>query len=298
MLTWRQFEARRRATSRLSVSDSASPRRTAAMQSATRSPTVGEVERPVAGAEHAEVLHPGVAVAAEQARRDLLDHAQAEVLERRHRLAQLDLAAGLVERDARAPAARSAARRRTARSLALEPVEALDVADHHRRVDRRAVVLGEARAPVRRQLAPARRAEAVDEPLAQAVLPRARERDQLLLELAQRHVRHAVGHVHGGVHAHALALAEHRVRVDRVGARSGRAAGCVSASSSSGVVARGGQRRRSATPSARRTTRRPSSRTRSPSSDSSATTARRRSSLRAENSSSFGNESNSETAAL
>ena len=78
-----------------------------------------QVDRLVAGAEHPEVLHPGVAVAARQPRRDLLDHAQPEVLEHRHRRGQLDLAAALVEPDARALAAlvgsRSAARRRTAR---------------------------------------------------------------------------------------------------------------------------------------------------------------------------------------
>ena len=101
--------------------------------------------------------------------------------------------------------------------LAFEPVEAVDVGDRHRRVDRGAVVLGEARAPLGGEPAPARRAVAADEALAQPVLPRARERDQLLLELAQRHVGDAVGRVHGGVDADPLALAEHGVRVDRVG---------------------------------------------------------------------------------
>ena len=88
---------------RFSESDSASPRQTAAMHCATRSPHSLEVERLVGRPEHAEVLQPQGAVAAEQPRGALLDHAQAEVLERRHRLGELDLVAHAVHPDAREP---------------------------------------------------------------------------------------------------------------------------------------------------------------------------------------------------
>ena len=47
---------------------------------------LGQVERAVGRAEHAEVLHPGLAAPADEARRALLDDAQAEVLEHRHGL--------------------------------------------------------------------------------------------------------------------------------------------------------------------------------------------------------------------
>ena len=63
-----------------------------------------EVERPLARAEHAELLHPQL-LRATKAGGDLLDHAQPEVLEHRHRLRELDLAAALVERHARRPGA-------------------------------------------------------------------------------------------------------------------------------------------------------------------------------------------------
>ena len=61
-----------------------------------------EVERLLARPEHAELLHPHPVVD-EQARRDLLDHAQPEVLEHRHRARELDLGVALVERDPRRP---------------------------------------------------------------------------------------------------------------------------------------------------------------------------------------------------
>ena len=133
--------ARRATTSRLSESDSVSPRQTAEMQSATRSPWASQVERLVARAEHAEVLHPGLAVAARQARRDLLDHAQPEVLEHRHRRAT----ARPCRRSCRAPT-----RVRSPRSSALvlqpdderlaerlQPLEAADVVHGERRRGRR-----------------------------------------------------------------------------------------------------------------------------------------------------------------
>ena len=70
-----------------------------------RHPLAGalQVQRRVAGTEHGERLHPQLGLAV-QARRELLDHAQAEVLQQRRRAAQLDLRAALVQRHAGAPA--------------------------------------------------------------------------------------------------------------------------------------------------------------------------------------------------
>jgi hypothetical protein len=58
------------------------------------------VERLAVGAEHAELLHPDLVLLADQAGGELLDHAQAEVLEHRHRLRELHLGALLVEAQA------------------------------------------------------------------------------------------------------------------------------------------------------------------------------------------------------
>ena len=104
---------------------------------------------------------------------------------------------------------------RNGRLLALEPVEAADVGDGELGRLRGAVVLGEARAPAGGQLGPARRALRGDELLAQLVLPRAGERDELALELRERDVGHALRAVHGDVDADLLGLAEHRVRLHR-----------------------------------------------------------------------------------
>ena len=218
MLTWRQSSPAT-STSRLSVSDSVSPR--ADGGDAVRHAVADrvEVERPVVRAEHAEVLHPGLAVAAEQPRRDLLDHPQAEVLERRHRLAELDLAARSCRaRRACAPASfcsptTNGSPSRSSRS------KQRDVGDGERRLDaRRGSTRGSAGPSARpaRARAPGRRG---DELLAQAVVPRARERDELAARArASGDVGHAVRAVHGDVDADLLALAEHGVRLDGVGA--------------------------------------------------------------------------------
>ena len=187
MSTWRHSRPAR-TTRRFSVSDSVSPLADGRDGVRQPLPDLAEVERPVTRAEDAEVLHPGLAVAALQAGRDLLDDAQAEVLQRRHRVAELDLPARLVERDAR-PARLVLQPDDERLALALQPLEALDVGDRQRGLHRGAVVAGEARSPACRELGAARRAEAVEEPLAQAVVPRAGERDQLLLEVAQRRCR-------------------------------------------------------------------------------------------------------------
>ena len=199
-----------------------------------------EVQRPGARPQHAEVLYPRALVAALQPRRDLLDDAQAEVLEDRHRLAELDLPVALVERDARA--LRLVQQPDVERlAVALEPFERVHVGHGHRRRDRRLVVAREARRPARGQRLPGDRAVALDQPVAQVVVPGPGERDQLLLELAQRHLGDAAGRVHAHVHAHLVVLAQDGGGVDRVGAeallqqRAERV-------EQLGVVARGGDR--------------------------------------------------------
>ena len=181
-------------------------------------PAVGlEVERLVARAEHAEVLHPGLAVAALEPRRDLLDHPQAEVLEHRHRLGELDLAARLVEPDPGALAGLvglvlQADHERLAERL--QPREAADVVERQLRAPGGLVVAREARPPLRCERGGLGLAVARDQPVAQLVVPGAGERDDLALELPEVDVGQAGRGVHAEVHLHAIALAEHEVRVD------------------------------------------------------------------------------------
>src|SRR5918997_300146 len=174
-------------------------------------------------------------------RRDLLHHAQPEVLERRHRVAELDLAARLVERDA-GQAAVVLQPDHEGQPLALQPLERGDVGDGGVRRGRGAVVAGEARAPARGELPPPDGAEAVDEAVAQPVVPRAGEVDELLLEVVQRHLGDPVGRVDRDVDPDAVALPQHGLRVHRIRAEAlaqepGERVEQV------GVVARGGQRR-------------------------------------------------------
>ena len=60
-----------------------------------------DVQRRAVGAEDAELLHPDLVLLAGQARGELLQHPQPEVLEHRHRLGELDLGALLVQAHAR-----------------------------------------------------------------------------------------------------------------------------------------------------------------------------------------------------
>ena len=169
-----------------------------------------EVERPVR-AEHAELLHPRL-VLADQPRRDLLDHAQPEVLEHRQRVAQLDLRPALVERDARVPL--QGLQRDHERAVLGELLEQRDV--HRAGVRRRValVVLGQVRRPDRPQQPCPRGAEALDERVAQRVVPGARELDDLALELRVVDVAQPVRRVDEEVHAHPRALAEHVLGLD------------------------------------------------------------------------------------
>ena len=177
-----------------------------------------EVERAVVRAEDHELLHPGLGVlVVAQARGDLLDHPQPEVLEHRHDLGELDLLAHLVEAQQRAAAARGGLGVQVdhERPVAVgEPLEAGDVAHRGLWLDLRAVVIGEARPPARRQLAAEARTVDAHQLLAQALVPGARERHDLALEVAERDVREAVGAVHGGVDVHALGLGVDAVGLD------------------------------------------------------------------------------------
>ena len=76
------------------------------------------------------------------------------------------------------------------------------------------VVAREARPPLRGERARLGLAVARDQPVAQLVVPRARERDDLALELAEVEVGQAGRGVDAEVDLHAVALAEHEVRVD------------------------------------------------------------------------------------
>ena len=175
-----------------------------------------DVERRAVGAEHAVLLHPDLVLLARQARGELLEHAQPEVLEHRHRLGELDLLALLVEAQ---PALLAERLQRDDVALAArQPAEAGDVV--RGRVDRGValVVAREAIQPRHRE------APAGDGPVpghqqvAQLVVPRARERDDLGLERAQRQLGQLAGRVDEEVHARALAVVEHVVRLDLRGA--------------------------------------------------------------------------------
>ncbi len=177
-----------------------------------------EVERQVGGAEHAEVLQPRRAVAAEQPRGPLLDHAQAEVLEDRHGLRQLDLVADAVHPDARQPVGLVAQADVEGLAPGEQALEAVDVVGRRRRVDGRLVGVGQASRPALGQHAAALVAVARDELVPGAVVPRTRELEDLGLDVAARELgQAALGTVDGEVHAHAVALGQHLVGVDRAG---------------------------------------------------------------------------------
>ena len=77
------------------------------------------------------------------------------------------------------------------------------------------VVVGQVRRPDRVQQPRAGRAVALDQRVAQRVVPGARELDDLTLEFRVRYVRQPVRRVHAEVHAHAgSALAEHVLGLD------------------------------------------------------------------------------------
>ena len=92
--TWRQVSPAVM-TSRLSESDSASPRHTAEIASATRSPQSGRSSIRPSRVEHAEVVQVDVPVAAVQTRRNLLDTASPRCLEDGQEVRQPDLPAVL-----------------------------------------------------------------------------------------------------------------------------------------------------------------------------------------------------------
>ena len=193
-----------------------------------------EVERAVARAEHAEVLHPGLAVAALQPRRDLLDHAQPEVLERRHRVAELDLPARLVERDAR-PARLVLEPDDERLALALQPLEALDVADRQRRARPRR---GSSRGSAAPTAPPARRrGSGRSGPASRSRRPSSHVRVSETSSCSRSRTGMSgtpPGDVDRHVDADALALPQHGLGGRPRRSRSARAAAAGSASSTSG----------------------------------------------------------------
>ena len=82
----------------MSESDSASPRQTAEIASATRVAALRQVERLSVRVEDAEVVQVDVPLAVEPGRH-LLDDREPEVLEDRQEVGEPHLAAGLVEPD-------------------------------------------------------------------------------------------------------------------------------------------------------------------------------------------------------
>ena len=189
-----------------------------------------EVERQVGGTEHAEVLQPQGAVAAEQPRGPLLDDAQAEVLERRHRLGELDLVAHAVHPDARQAFGLVAQADVEGLAAGEQALEAADVVGRGRRVDGRLVGVGQAPGPALGQHAPALLAVARHELVARPVVPRARELEDLGLDVAARELgQAALGAVQREVHAHAVALGQHLVGVDACSRRSAGAGSCAGA---------------------------------------------------------------------
>jgi acyl-CoA synthetase (AMP-forming)/AMP-acid ligase II len=139
-----------------------------------------EIQPLTVGAEHAELLHPRLVVA-RQPSRDLLDHAEPEVLEHRQRLAQLHLRPVFVERD---PGVRSERLERDQEwALLGQLLEQRDVQrpDLRRRVP--LVVLGQMRSPDRAQQATARAAEALGQRVRECVVPGAGELHHVALEV-------------------------------------------------------------------------------------------------------------------
>ena len=164
---------------------------------------VVEVQRRAVGAEDAEVLHEGALVAARQARRPLVVHAQADHLERRQDVRQRDLAAALVERQ---PGARPRAALGVLEAdhellvAGLELLEALDVGRRQPRLGGRLVEVWEARAPAGGQLSRPCHAVAHAQLRGDGVLPRPDEPDDRPLD--RREVRLGqvvVGRVDGEV---------------------------------------------------------------------------------------------------
>ena len=203
-------------TRRFSESDSVSPRQTAAIDSARRWPHSSRSSGRSVGPSTPKSWSQVSPSPPMQPRRALLDDAQAEVLEDRHRLRQLDLAAQAVHPDAREPLGLVAHADVEGGAAGEQALEVRDVVGRGRRRHGSLVGVGQARGPALGEYAAALVAVARYELLARAVVPRARELEDLGLELAEGDVGHvALGAVHGEVHAHAVLLAEHLVGVDR-----------------------------------------------------------------------------------
>ena len=114
-----------------------------------------EVERAVGRARARRTPAPTSRRRRRQARRELLDHPQPEVLEHRRRAAELELAADAVQPDARVSSPSLRSPTRNGLPAVNRRSKAGDVLRGRRRVDRRLVVLGQPLAPSARR-APAR----------------------------------------------------------------------------------------------------------------------------------------------
>ena len=176
-----------------------------------------QIERLPVLSQQAEVVQERLAVLEVQAGRDLLDDRQAEVLEDRDEVRQDDLPSGLVEADPREVLILAALVLEAdgERRAVLEALELLYVEDGEIHIRRGLVVVGKAfRVLVGERgaaLLPVHR----DEAFAETVVPRARERGDLLLELRKRHVRYLAVDVNGEVDPRLLFLAQGEVIVDR-----------------------------------------------------------------------------------
>ena len=138
------------------------------------------------------------------------------MLEDRHGLRQLDLVSDAVHADPRQPVGLVAQADVEGLAAGEQALEAVDVVGRRRRVDGRLVGVGQARGPALGQHAPALLAVARHELVASAVVPRARELEDLGLDVTARELgQAALGTVDREVHAHAVALGEDLVRVDR-----------------------------------------------------------------------------------
>ena len=204
-------------TSRLSESDSASPRQTAEIASATRSPQSGEVERLPVRVEHAEVVQ--VTSPSPCSRVGTSSTTASPRCSRIGRKSDsLHLARRLVEPDAGQVLLLPALVLQTdgERLAGIEPLELLDVEEREVDVGRRLVVVGEvALVLLGERVAPLLAVER-DEPLAQPVVPGAGDATTTSCSSSANETSGIVAvDVDGEVDPRLLLVAEREVVVDR-----------------------------------------------------------------------------------
>ena len=179
-----------------------------------------EVERPAVGAEHAEVVQVATAsLELLEPGRHLLDHGQAQRLQHRQQVRQRRLAAGLVQLQPgqRLRRALLVLERDRVGAFGAQRLELVDVELGH--ADRRGglVVVGEQPGVAAGQRVALQLSVAVHQRVGEGVVPGARRREHLALELVEGHVRDAaLGHVHHEVEAGRIGLSQRQVVVDRL----------------------------------------------------------------------------------